>query len=282
MANEHKWISTDTDWNAAGSWDDGVVPSGNLHVAFFDDVQTDALVNLDRTGDTSIKRIVTSPRYGGNIGAPGNPLMHEMNSTGASDSRIVHRGSGDFYFLPTAGGFTDVFVDSRGGALRITDGTVRNAFVRGGLLTIAAIADFTGYLVMDGPNAHVVIEAPSGSELRPTLYIIGAGHLENKAAAGSTTFVLGNGARVTQTGKLDTSDSIIVTRDGRFDYLPGVTQTGNPARIVVLGALEASSHFDLKTVDLVIGAQGVLSGPVSQSTPFGPSGVDIDFRKEFP
>lgn len=295
MATEHRHVGTTGDWGAAASWTGGHVPGRTPDAdatvsAIFDSGSQSMTLNLDRltAGDLRLVRIVTTPDYSGDIGASGNPLEHELASSSNGLSRIIHRGTGSFYFQGNTGGFSDVLVDSTNYTNAFTgggagDGLIRNLFVKSGRVTIQSTCYLTGgYVIVDGPKAYLVIEGPQSN--RPKYIVVLSGTCENKREVAAGAFLIVLGGQLIQTGRVADAAMIIVGPDGRFTYTPSDTigAAYNPD-IVVAGLVDMSNNWqNVQFADLIRTQLAGISGTVVQSGDPGPNATDIDLREEYP
>ena len=98
------WHSLDGNWNAVGSWTNGI-PGPGADVAVFSGVtQTSAITNLDQAGD-NLGLIYIAPEYEGDIGGMSNPLK-----LGAA--KIVHRGQGVLYLQATTNDVDNLIINT--------------------------------------------------------------------------------------------------------------------------------------------------------------------------
>lgn len=159
-------------------------------------------------------------RYAGDIGSNGNPLIHHVASTSASNGRIIHRGSGQMFFKGVATVANDVIVDAlkTNVASVILDGAMRSVYVKGGWCSILATCSMSNKVVINGTSGYVVMEAIDAAETKPPMLIVTAGRLDNyratSAVAGNVLITATNGT-IIQYGLIDDATQILQF-GGRF------------------------------------------------------------------
>src|SRR3989304_8734626 len=123
---DKRWVSAPGDWGADASWSPSGRPQRGDKALFTGQAQVSATTNLDRitAGDTLLNAIITYPAYNGNIGAAGNPLIFGTSIETNPLARIIHRGSGTFWYkdngIYTA--FGTVIVLDGSGAINLDTG----------------------------------------------------------------------------------------------------------------------------------------------------------------
>lgn len=290
MATEHRHVGATGDWGAAASWTGGHVPGtggdtiGTVS-AILDSGSQSMISNLDRltASDLSLKRIVTTPNYSGDIGASGNALRHSLYSQSVGTSRIIHRGTGQFHFYGDQGAFSDVLVDSTNYTNAFFgDGLIRNLFVKSGRVEILASCYLTGYVIVDGARSSVVINGPQANI--PNYIIVLNGTCENQREVASGDYLIVLGGKLIQTGRILDGAVVIVGPNGHIEYTPSDTigAAYNP-NVIIAGLLNMSQNWqDVEFADLILTQLAGVSGTVVQSGNPGPNATNIDLREEYP
>jgi len=290
MATEHRSITTDGDWNNTASWDSGQVPGAGgigTDTALFDGTsQVSMTTNLDRTSDQNLKRIVTYTEFTGNIGASGNPLKHALASSTDGESRIVHRGTGQFWYEGESGDVQDVFVNSRrhlGSYCMICSGTIRKLVVVRGKVLIESTCNIAQIHTL-GINALVTMEAIDSSETDPSIINISAGVLQNaRATTGSDYIYVGLHGFLVQTGRVHDSSFIVNNGQIRLEPDTDPSTTHNPALYHSSGSIDQSgSKYVTSFSDLIIGPGAVTAGGALDVGGLTTLGTDLDAREEYP
>lgn len=293
MATEHNWISHTGDWNATPSWDSSQTPGDggvSTDTATFDGTsQKSVTQNLDRSGDNALKRIVTYPEYTGNVGWPGDPLIHEMDSTDKPDSRVIHRGSGSFYFQADAGGFSDVLCDSPNmlNAMQL-GGTLRKVFIKRGYVAILADATISQEVNVDGLDARLFIGV-SGNGVG-TVNTIKQGFVECLRDIAANKQLIIEGGTWLQRGAMAADAQIQIARGGRLIYAPQSAVSATGPDIRVNGIIDLSMaqrkiywHNIIVGRDAVVyGAPHDVGGRLLQAAAVGNDATNVDLREEFP
>ena len=229
-------------------------------------------------------RIVTTPKYAGNIGSTGNPLIVTIDSVNDVLSRVIHRGTGQFHFKGNTGDFADVLVDSTNAKdAFFADGTVRNLFDTSGFCRVLATCNLTTHIVVDGPSAHVIIDDGAGSS--PGTILVTAGILENKRTTQSTTRIIVMGGHLIQTGPIIDGADIFIGPEGRMTYTPNVTLTTahDNVDLIVFGSMDIGKSFqDIQFDNMIIGTAATMKGTPVQSGARSPLSTNIDLREEYP
>ena len=297
MADEHRWQGATGDWALANNWASGEIPgSGDPTPATSkDNVIFDGLsqqspdTNLDRVTvfEFSLKRVITTPAYSGNIGATGNPLFVTIDSNGDVLSRVIHRGTGQFHFKGNTGDVADVLVDSTNAKdAFFGDGSIRNLFVKNGRAQILSTGFLTNYVVCDGPGAHLIIDAPAAGQLAGVYLIVTAGVVENARvidSANGTIIVMGG--TLIQTGAIVDGSKIFVGPEGQMVYNPDSTLTvaNDNVDLAAFGSMDVGKSFqDIQFDNMIIGSAASMKGTPVQSGARSPLSTNIDLREEYP
>ncbi len=287
VATEHRWQGATGSWQLGNNWDTGEIPSvhDSTDNALFSALSQQSVDSgLDLSAAFFLRRIVTQPDYRGNIGMSGSPLITHTASAGDELSRVIHRGSGEFHFFGVLGSLSDVLVDTAAGKF-FGDGQINNLFVKNGPCHIASTCALTNYVVVDGPGAHLTIDAPNVGELAGKYLLVNGGVCENKRAIDSAGFIVVMGGRLIQTGALPDNIVIVVGPAGRFVYTPNITLTAahDNVDLANFGSLDISqSHQDVGFDTYITGnGAGVEGTPVQSGVPSVLS-TRIDLREQYP
>lgn len=286
MATEHRWQGATGNWQLAGNWDTGEIPSvhdGTDSATFGTLSQLSVTAGLDLSAEFPLKRIITEPLYAGDIGSSASPLIANLETLSDVESRIIHRGSGEFHFRGTVGDPGDVVVDSQFGSF-FADGFVRNIFVKRGFGRVLPGCSLGVYAICIGPSAHLIIDADPSSD-PPAFLIVSGGVVENARAMRSTSVIVVTAGRLIQTGVLPDDARVFIGENGRFDYTPNVTLTASHdgAKIVNLGMMDFS--LGSQVVDLadhITGPDAGQRGSTVQSGAVSALSTKIDLREEYP
>lgn len=299
-ATIHSWTngSANRNWGTSGNWTNGVPGSGGagLDDAIFDGSITQVGPNagMDRTADNTLKRIITLPNFRGDIGGTGNPLIHEVLSSSDGQSRIIHRGSGAFYFQGAVGSFNDMLVNARGGRTYLTGGgagggTIRNVFALLGYANIGADCNLTGVAFVGGAGAQLEIEADAAGESDPAYLLVSSGLLTNKRDIANTRRLDVLGGRCVQTGRIagtagSTKAVIYIAPAGILAYTPSnALSASHVPDLTCFGVLDLSaSRQDIQFDNYVLGPLASVLGTVVQSGDISSLATKIDLREEFP
>lgn len=283
-ATTHTWISTTGIWSSAASWNTAQIPGvggAGLDTALFNGTSNVSVIG-ETPGGATLARIVTKPAYKGNIGAPGNPLVLEINSPGNNGEKAVFRGRGNVYFKGAGGNFADVVIDTDTFDRVVSlDGPLRHVFVKSGKVElVSTVASFTSFFVLSS-NCMVTIEGDAASMAgNATLTILG-GTVDSKEDDWPRIEMFGG--HLIQRGLL--KDGVDVTlRGGWLEYKPTLSISGhNPDLHLVGGTFDLRALTeDLTAADLVRGADvDVLGNLLGQGTPGG-SAIVIDLREDYP
>lgn len=294
-ATVHRWHATTGNYPTLANWDTAALPGTGgpgLDTAFCDGVSQQAFTTgLDRSADNPLQRFVTDESYRGDIGALGDPLTLEIVSTTDGRARVVHRGTGAFYFAGDIGNFADVYVDSarpvRSAAMTLT-GVIRNVFVARGRVDIAATCEVTGTVWSAGPQAEIHIAARSAAESIPIQILCTRGQIYNSRETatdiGNWIIVSGQG-RMWQYGNVSSETTIVDTSGGGLHLAPTSAPTGAhyPDLFVNSFLNLKESKWDLIFDNLVIGPEASISGgPLNVSGEFSPLSTNIDMREGYP
>ncbi len=296
MADEHRWQGATGNYALTNNWASGEVPGSvnptpatSKDNAIFDGLSQQSLdTNLDRVtaGDFSLLRIITTPAYHGNIGATGNPLIVTVDSVGDVLSRVIHRGTGQFHFKGDTGDFADVLVDSDNHTNAFFgDGSMRNFFVKKGRARILSTGFLSNYVVVEGPSAHLIIDAPAGGQLAGLNLFVVSGVCENARVIDSSGIVVVMGGHLIQTGAIVDGTRIVVGPNGRMTYTPNSTLTAanDNVDLAVFGSMDISESFqDIQFDNMLIGVEAGMLGTPVQSGQRSPLSTNIDLREEYP
>lgn len=298
MATLHRWTNgtVDGNWGTAGNWSSNEVPDGQTDVVVFDGrlTQVGPSVGLDRTGE-QLKRLVVRSDFTGDIGGPGNNLMHWINSGLESDGRLIHRGTGSVYFellatkydmdcvMDNAAGH--IYIDSEAGA---PSGQLRNVCVKAGTVHIAStchIAATVGvgsFFIVTGPSAHIEIAAADANQEGPDILILWGGTVENSRRLIAGDLLLGFRGVCTQTGVILDGAIVVFGQDAvlRYETLTTLTGDHNPDA-AINGGLDVEKIVQTLTLASYIrGPLAQISGNVVASP--SATSADIDLREEYP
>ncbi len=284
MANIARWQGSTGSWTLAGNWDTGVYPGttfAETDVGIFDGLsQVSPSSDLDLSGDNRIERIITEPSFTGDIGASGNPLQTDTTPTTAT-SRIIHRGSGQFFFAGTTGQTSSVVCDSiRTKDALVCSGDMGAAFCKQGHLHITSTSALASWALVDGPAARMTIDAGAQS---PDRIIVLSGILENKRAAVSGDVIIVMGGKMIQTGLLPDGVFVYIGPHGRMNYNPNVDATGETPNVVVAGLIDSSDSSQDVEFDLFIrGTESQIVGSISQQVDAYGASLNVDLRQKHP
>ena len=293
-ATVHTWTngSADGDWNNVANWNTGALPGSGglgLDTAIFDGnvTQTGPSVNMDRSGDTVLNRIVIRPNFTGNIGASGNPLIHSVWIVGVSTARVIHRGSGAVYFKVTGNEGTDFVMDGPGQLHLDSEdapsfGQIRNTYIKAGTVAVASTGSILQYVVVDGPSAALTVAAKDSTEDDPDWIVVNNGIFTNNRIISAAGRAVVFGGKLDQRGLVADLAVMISGPAGRIVYTPdGTLGAGHNPDFLVAGLLDTrGSNQDIVPARLVIAQLGSMLGTGIQVG----SGtyVDIDLREEYP
>ncbi len=291
MANFTWQAGGSGNWGSTSSWDRGSVPapsgSGGVDKATFDgSTQQSVTSGFGRrpgTADDPIRQIITTPQYRGDIGATGTPLLHGIASSGTDNGRVIHRGTGQFFFDGASGDFSDCLCDSKRGTdtpALILSGETRNLFVKRGRVDVNASAPLTTLLFIT--QGQVELAAGGNS---PTLIVVSGGTLNNyrDATTAASTVVVGQGGTINMFGLLH-DNTTVVFLGGEFNYEP-ITEPGasNNFDVIADGFLDFSNTNWAVAPDIfALGERARFSGDVVSDTGVGSLGVHIDLRENYP
>ena len=293
-AIEARWHASTGVFDHGPNWDGGVVPGAGVDsdTAICDGVSQQAFTtNLDRNADFPLHRFVTMPAYGGNLGSSGTHLLLGLTSDSVATSRVVHRGTGQFFYEGESGNVQDVYVDSarpmHTPAMTIY-GEVRNIFVRRGYVEIASTCSVTGTIWCAGVGAKVMQRARDTTEDIPIRLLCTAGEFYNyrltSATAGNLIIVVGGG-RMWQYGRVQDATAIYDFAGGGFWMEPSEAPTAahNPDLFVDSRFDMSASPYDVEFDDLIIGPNAaILGGALHTSGVYSPLSAEIDMREEYP
>lgn len=279
------------DWGDTASWDRGSIPastgSGGVDKATFDGSTeqsvTSGFARRPGTADDPILQIITTPKYTGDIGATGTPLLHGIASSGTDNGRIIHRGTGQFFFDGASGDFSDCLCDSKRGTdtpALILSGETRNLFVKRGRVDVNASGLLTTLLVIT--QGQVELAAGSGS---PTLIVVSGGTLNNyrDATGAASTIVVGPGGTINMFGLLH-DNTTLAYLGGEFNYEP-ISEPGasNNFDVVADGFLDFSNtNWAIEPDIFCLLERARFTGDVVTGLSIGPLGVNIDLRDDYP
>lgn len=284
MADLHRWQGATDNWQVVTNWDTGEFPSSNFggdDVAIFDGLsQVSPATGLDLSGENRIQRILIEPQFTGDIGAPGNPLLSETG-TGAL-GRLIHRGRGKVYFKTLPGGLSIAVCDSPNQIDALTlSGPMDDVFVKQGHCRVTSTAAISGFAVVNGPGARLVIEA--SAETSPDWLVVINGVCENKRAFVSGDTIVVMGGQLIQTGLIPTGVKIFVAPAGRMIYNPNVAIGSNKPDMLNAGLVDAgSSAQDIAFDDFVQAVESSTIGSISQAAEPTSQSINVDLRQEHP
>lgn len=234
--------AVDGDWNNTGNWSGGQLPADGDDVI----VQAGAgamTTNLDRSGGSGLRLnlFVTDPGFTNNIGASGSPLT--LNA-----DRVVHRGTGTFWFRDKAG--TDLFTtqeivvdsDATGEAMHVDGDNVERLLILKGNVTVESSAAPIGLVEVSYrsvPQTDARLTVNSGAGVIETMFVMGglttcnarvrtmvaSGGVVTQDVAPIETLVLSGATVIYNTPRGSSDDGAIVTAHlmrGTLDF----TRTG--------------------------------------------------------
>jgi len=296
-ATTHRWHATDGDYENTANWDSAALPGSGgagLDTAICDGVSQQAFTtNLDRetAGDNPLKRFITMPLYRGDIGGPANPLTLEIISPADGSARVLHRGTGQFYYKGHSADYADVFVNtsrSLATSAMILDGVIRNLWVMKGKVEILSTCSVTQTIWVCGHNSYCVMNARSATESIPTKIIVTAGVMDNHritSTGAGNVIVVGDGGELRQYGLVQDATSIIHI-GAVIRYAPNAVPSAstNPQLFTNNGLLDLStSAYDIEFDNLVIGPWATVNGSAEHvSGDFTPLSTFIDMREDYP
>jgi hypothetical protein len=291
-ATVHTWTNgnADGDWNNVANWNTAALPGSGgagLDDCIFDGsvTNTGPSVNMDRTADNELLRIVVRENFTGDIGGTGNPLIHDMD-VAEPLTRIIHRGSGDFYWQTAAAGYADIVMDSPG--TFYADGDVRNIFVKSGTVNVASTCDFvaTSWLILDGAAAIVTMADYDATEQYPPYILLWNGTFNNNRELENGTGCVGVifGGTWNQAGKVRDGLMLMVGPAGTYNYTSNTT-----GGAVALSTIACAGKVDMSALNYNIGVDDMFRGQLAnmlgtaiQSGYANIVGVDLDLREEYP
>ncbi len=285
MANEHRWQGATDNWQVATNWDTGQFPSSNFgdnDVGIFDGLsQVSPATGLDLSAQPGrVQRIIVEPTFAGDIGGEGNPLITETSPNALG--RIIHRGPGRFYFETIAGGLSDAVVDSVNQQDAFTaTGPMANVFVKNGHCRITSSSAISGWAVVNGAGARLLIEA--STEFPADQLAVIAGICENKRAFASGDIIVVMGGHLIQTGLVPTGVQVFVAPAGRMTYNPNVSIGANKPDLLNAGLVDAGSSVqDIAFDDFIQAIESATIGSISQAADPTSVSINVDLRQNHP
>jgi hypothetical protein len=287
-ATVHTWTNgnADGDWNNGANWNTAAVPGdggANVDTAMFDGAvtQTGPSVNLDRSADDTLYRLVVRDNFTGDIGGSGNPLIHKFAST--AGAYLLHRGTGSAHYSVTAGQTARAIMDGHGSLdLDCEAGAVLwQLYIKRGAVSVASTCQLDEIVFLDGPSATLEVAAKAVAETAPGLIIINGGIYTNHREIGGTHHAFISGGKLVQSGLVADSALIVVGPMGRWEYTPASTvgAAHNPL-VYVTGLMDTrKSNQDILPSVLVISQNGQMLGTAVQP---GGGLTTIDLREEYP
>lgn len=281
-ATQHRWISQTGIWSSAASWDTAQIPGAggaSLDTAYFDGTSNVSVIG-ETPGGNTLFRIVTTPKYLGDIASPSNPLVVQIASEAVLLARCVFRGRGNHYYESPTGTFADVVIDTgtRDRVVSLT-ATPRNVFVHSGKVEFPSGAQNITSLNVLGPNAEASL--PIDGMTLGDLRIQNGGYVTSNQSAWDRIEM--SGGRLLQTGTMGDGCDVVMY-GGQLTYATtAAISTHNPDMWLWGGALDLSSlKEDLTAGTLVIGRNATILGNlIGQGGEIGGTGLVIDLREDY-
>jgi len=278
MAGSTYWNAAPgaTSFGSAGNWTNGV-PAVATDIGIFDGrSQVSPATDMDRAAANF--KLITTPRFIGDIGGPGNPLKWNPGS----GTRNVIRGSGRVY--AQGGVLSEFVVDSVNfvDALTLNAGNVEHVFVKSGRVIVGSSCSFpgSGIVVLSGSFSKIRLEniaSPTG----PGYWAIDGGVVEcdrDFRSDAAVDFVMSSGLfRMT---RLFGAGQSMFVLGGLFQYVP-VVKTGNAIIFYIgsVGVVDASENNEL----LISQGPIILPGGVFLKEQLRAVGYsDPDLNEEYP
>jgi hypothetical protein len=297
MATLHRWTNgtADENWGTVGNWHSGEVPNGQTDVAVMDGrlTQVGPTAGLDRTGER-LKRLVIRSDFTGDIGGPGNYLKHWINSGVEENGRLIHRGSGDVYFMALAMKVDMDFVMDGRGSLHLDSeagsppGFIRHVFCQAGTVSLASTA-FIGatvgagsFFITTGPAAHIEIAAADTTQSSPTFLILWGGTVANARVVDADKLLLGFKGTLTQTGAIEDGAIVVFGEAANCNYetLTTLGASHNPD-VAINGGLNVTKIVqEITLASFIRGPHANISGNVVAGATA--ASADVDLREEYP
>ena len=286
-ATQHVYISATGVYSSTSSWDTSQIPGAGgagLDTAIWDGTSNHDVIG-ETPGGNGLARIVSKPAYKGDIGAPGNPLVLDVNSPGGPGKSAVFRGRGNVYFKGDLGNFVDVTVDT-GTQDRVVsmDGSLRHVFVKSGKVELVdTVAAIIGVYVLSA-NSHVTIAGNSAVFGAASSLVIRGGIVDSKEDDWPRIEMAGG--RLIQRGLM--KDGCDVTMHGGWlEYNPSVSVANhNPDLHLFGGTLDLRNLTeDFEPADIIRGpGMIVLGNLLGQGGPDGLGGINvqIDLGEDYP
>ena len=291
-ATTHRWRNTGGDnlWATVANWDSGALPGSGgagLDTVIFDGVSQADCYGDDRSLDNQLLRLITMPEYEGNIGSNGNPLIHYVDSVGAANGRVIHRGSGRFYFQAKNAGVNHIVVDTplTRVASMILSGRADVVCVKSGWVSITSTCSVISYLVANGKAAYVVMEAVDGAETKPPVIVATNGaRIDNYRAtntAAGSLLATGPSGVIYQIGLID--DATLILQNGGHIIPQPTSQPAAPwPDLICDGHFDASqTPYQLGIAQMIVGQLANVSGNVGTPDAMQKAG-HIDLREDYP
>jgi hypothetical protein len=237
---------------------------------------------MNRSADAILMRIITRTNFTGDIGGPGNPLIHAIDSSNPL-SRAVIRGSGAVYLSGKVGGTFNVVLDTTGSLN--ADGNLNDLCVKRGTATIASTCDFAGFLILDGPAATVTMADIDTTEQHPPYVTIWNGTLNDNRQVENVTLCIVTvfGGTFNLTAPERDPLKVFVGPAGTYNYTNTTGGSYAYQDIVCAGEVDFSTVASPNTVGHVFRGQLANTlGAVNQSGVMDVSSADVDLREEYP
>jgi len=295
-ATTHIWQGTTGDYATVGNWSTGSLPGTGgpeLDTAICDgSSQVSFTTNLDRTADNELFRFVTTRKYKGDIGSSGNALLLDVAGVNLGLSRVVHQGSGQFFYKGESVSNCDVFVNSQrslNSPAMTVDGNIRNIFVVRGAVEVLSTCNVTNVIIAIGSAAKVTMADRATTESIPVRIIATDGariinYRETTTAAGNL-LIAGPNGHIEQYGPvMDATLCMTLRGEIKYESDTALTSSHNPDLYALGGLLDLSeSVYDVEWDDMVIGPMMQIAGSMlNVSDEFSPLATQIDMRTESP
>jgi len=284
MATETVWQSTNGKWDDPSSWTQGV-PSGAVAAKLCGLSVAD--VRLGLTG-ADTERLIVTPEYTGQIGAPGSPLEIDM-----ADGMAVLRGRGRHYIKFASGNFPSIVCDSdrRGapgtaGSAGLLDGTIARLCVKDGGWMISSTCKLIYQVGLFGDQANLEIRPKATTENMAPVVVVHSGTLLNDRPSDAANYVLVSlGGLLIQRGLLAYGDVIVRGAGGLFRYEPLSDPPTDPEMILADGFSDfRGAQYDFGVDKLTIGPNAEVEAPTMFAGGYPPGALSnaIDLREEYP
>jgi hypothetical protein len=243
------------DFNDSANWSNSVPDSTHTPAIFDGSSQADVTLNLGRGADTF--RLITTPKYTGNIGSSGSALTWE--GTAAAETSANIRGSGAVY-LDITGASKDVVVNSKNMTnactLASATGDIRHLVVLRGHCIALGTCSFTGRAFVYGNHAKLTIYAIASTEAAADYIHVTSGTLINhRIMEDSGDMIIQTGGVIEQYGSLELG-VYLYQSGGEFYYEPSIDVSGKTPIAVIADGL-----FDASESQSAIGFGTLIQGP---------------------